>query len=183
VRVFLGNHPGPINCPLLPVKNDEHCNWDRQTHAKGEELMSDFGRLVGRLGCCSYAAFIVLWFLSSPRMFMPPISLLTLGFIGGSAVATLWRLSSMKRLTPADKYLFAGIWFLCIAAFFGAAWHGGRRESEQRAALERAWREHLRLQGKEIVELDNATRRSRVREGIKGINEERRRFGFKPLDP
>jgi hypothetical protein len=82
--------------------------------------MSDFGRLVGRLGCCSYAAFIVLWFLWSWRLYMPPIALFTVGFIGLSAVAALGRLSSMKRLTPAEKYLFAGIGFICIAAFFGA---------------------------------------------------------------
>ena len=78
--------------------------------------MSDFGRL----GWCSCAAFIVLSFLWSWRLFMPPISLLTLGFIALSAVVALGRLYSMKRLTPAEKYLFAVWAFICVAAFFGA---------------------------------------------------------------
>jgi len=95
--------------------------------------MSDFGRL----GWCSCAAFIVLSFLWSWRLFFPPISLLALGFIGLSAVAALGRLSSMKRLTPAEKYLFAGIGFICIAAFFGACMYNRAHPDPLTERLER----------------------------------------------
>ena len=102
--------------------------------------MSDFGRLCW----CSCAALIVISVLAAGREDTPLAGLLTIGFIALSAVAALGRLYSMKRLTPAEKYLFAGIGFLCIAALIAGGMANRAQHESSRLQSVRHYRPNYR---------------------------------------